>query len=299
MEKRIDLSFEESLKPWGEDSVYNRELMVTKLEENRAAVPHQDIPVRIEGLAITLVTRGEMRMNVDCIPYSLGKNMMIESLEKHVVSDVTMSDDLEGYFILVNRDFAARSANSTKIVPSEIMLNKQLNPVSELQEEEAHRLADIIEKLRRNIARRDHYFYDGLIMTSVGGLILELWDLSMKNEKLKDKYMERDSKMELSIRFLQLVRQYCREHHDVSFYAGQLCVTPDYLTRAMKAVSGQTAIRFISRVLVTEAKILLREQGKSMQQIAEELNFFDQSAFGKFFKKHTGLSPMQYKNKLL
>jgi AraC-like DNA-binding protein len=50
-------------------------------------------------------------------------------------------------------------------------------------------------------------------------------------------------------------------------------------------------------MLLTEAKILLRKPDATVKQVADELNFGDQSSFGKFFKKHTGLTPVEYKNK--
>jgi AraC-like DNA-binding protein len=71
--------------------------------------------------------------------------------------------------------------------------------------------------------------------------------------------------------------------------------TASNLSRIMKAFSGKTAVKWINDVLVTEAKILLRKPGATVQQIADELNFGDQSSFGKFFKKHTGLTPREYR----
>jgi AraC-like DNA-binding protein len=46
---------------------------------------------------------------------------------------------------------------------------------------------------------------------------------------------------------------------------------------------------------MTEAKILLRNPSLSIQQIADQLNFSDQSSFGKFFKKHHRMSPLEYR----
>ncbi|WP_366518190.1 helix-turn-helix domain-containing protein, partial [uncultured Mucilaginibacter sp.] len=48
---------------------------------------------------------------------------------------------------------------------------------------------------------------------------------------------------------------------------------------------------------VLEAKVLLRNYEISIAQVAEEINFPDQSSFGKYFKKHTGFSPSEYRIK--
>jgi AraC-like DNA-binding protein len=49
---------------------------------------------------------------------------------------------------------------------------------------------------------------------------------------------------------------------------------------------------------VEEASRLLRDPELTLQQIAEELSFSDQSSFGKFFKKHSGMTPMKYRQSL-
>ena len=48
--------------------------------------------------------------------------------------------------------------------------------------------------------------------------------------------------------------------------------------------------------MIQEAKNLLRYSGKNVQQIAYELNFSNQSSFGKYFKNLTGMSPTQFQN---
>ena len=95
--------------------------------------------------------------------------------------------------------------------------------------------------------------------------------------------------------FRHLLHQHCREQHEVSFYAEQLCVTPDYLSKVMRNFSGRSAVKWINHSLIMEAKILLRKPEMTIQTIAETLHFSDQSAFGKFFKKHTGMSPLSYR----
>ncbi len=76
------------------------------------------------------------------------------------------------------------------------------------------------------------------------------------------------------------------------FYADKLCVTSDYLSKVVREYDGQSAAKWIINAVITEAKILLREPDKTINQIAIELNFPDQSTFGKFFKRNTGLSPL-------
>ncbi|HPA24769.1 MAG TPA: helix-turn-helix domain-containing protein, partial [Candidatus Cloacimonas sp.] len=59
---------------------------------------------------------------------------------------------------------------------------------------------------------------------------------------------------------------------------------------------GKTAGAWINEMLLLESKVRLQDKSQSIAQIAYDLNFSDPSHFGKFFKKHTGASPLEYKS---
>ena len=60
-------------------------------------------------------------------------------------------------------------------------------------------------------------------------------------------------------------------------------------------MTGKSANKWIDESLIVEAKILLKTPDITVQRVADLLNFSDQSTFGKFFKKHVGLSPMEFR----
>lgn len=85
----------------------------------------------------------------------------------------------------------------------------------------------------------------------------------------------------------------------MSYYAKKLFITPQYLSVVLKDLTGKTANILINQAIMTEARILIRSQAYSIQQIADQLCFADQSTFGKFFKKNEGISPAEYKKQLI
>lgn len=95
--------------------------------------------------------------------------------------------------------------------------------------------------------------------------------------------------------FMQLVSANFRTQRSVNFYASQLYISPKYLSLIIKEATGYTATEWIDRYVTLEAKNLLRYSGRNVQQIAYDLNFHNQSAFGKYFKHQTGLSPSQFR----
>ena len=81
----------------------------------------------------------------------------------------------------------------------------------------------------------------------------------------------------------------------VAYYADRLCVTPQYLSKAVTAVSGNTVSSWINKAVVLDARILLRDTTKSISEIVDELHFPNDSFFCRYFKRETGQTPMQYR----
>ena len=74
-----------------------------------------------------------------------------------------------------------------------------------------------------------------------------------------------------------------------------MCLTPNYLSSVVRKVSGKSATEWIDDFVISEAKIMLRYLDVSIQEVAYKLNFTTQSAFGKYFKQCTGMSPREFR----
>ncbi|GAB1462314.1 helix-turn-helix domain-containing protein [Pedobacter sp.] len=100
---------------------------------------------------------------------------------------------------------------------------------------------------------------------------------------------------ELTTNFLNLLSEQFKLEKRVQYYADALFVTSRYLSTVVKKVTGKTAGEIIDEMVINEAKVLLSSHLMNVAQVADELRFSDQSFFGKFFKKYTGISPSIYK----
>ena len=88
-----------------------------------------------------------------------------------------------------------------------------------------------------------------------------------------------------------------KQSRDVAFYADRLCITSKHLSQVVKEVSGKSALDIIEEYVITECKALLLSTTMTIQQISDSLNFTTQSVFGKYFKRVTGISPSEYRNR--
>jgi AraC family transcriptional activator of pobA len=95
-------------------------------------------------------------------------------------------------------------------------------------------------------------------------------------------------------RFLSMVHDHSIMQHDVQFYANSLCISTRYLNEITNCF-GKSPKQLIDEQLIAEIKVLLRYTDLSITQIAEQLKFPDQSYLSRYFKKHTGDSPSNYR----
>lgn len=96
--------------------------------------------------------------------------------------------------------------------------------------------------------------------------------------------------------FKKIVNEHCATQRAIPFYADKLYVSPHHLSAVISKVSGKSVMFWINRAVVLQAKVLLKNDNLMVYEIAERLNFPNQSAFGKFFKRETGMSPGEYRD---
>ena len=96
-------------------------------------------------------------------------------------------------------------------------------------------------------------------------------------------------------RFMSLVSEYHGSERGMAFYAGRLGMTPKYLSKVIKQVSGRSAPDWIDSYVILEAKNMLKYTDISIKEIVYRLRFPNQSSFYRFFKAHTGMTPSEYR----
>lgn len=97
--------------------------------------------------------------------------------------------------------------------------------------------------------------------------------------------------------FYALLNRYHAKHREVKFYADKMSITPDYLYKLIYRTDKITPKEVIDRNTIVTIKNYLQSTDLSVKSIADELNFEDASYMCRFFRKMTGMSPNQFRNK--
>ena len=106
---------------------------------------------------------------------------------------------------------------------------------------------------------------------------------------------EQSREAELVKSFMELLDKNFKEKKMVAEYARQLLVTPNYLNRIIKKITGFSAGHHIRQRVVLEAKRMGRYSGVGMKEIAYDLGFLDSAHFSRFFKTFAGINFSEFK----
>lgn len=98
--------------------------------------------------------------------------------------------------------------------------------------------------------------------------------------------------------FEQLLEKHHLSERRVSFYADQLGLSSEVLSRKSRQAFGKTPTQLIQDRVIIAAKRFLHLSDKSVKEIAVLLNFQDEFYFSRYFKKATGLSPKHFRDKV-
>ncbi len=113
------------------------------------------------------------------------------------------------------------------------------------------------------------------------------------------KHPARQSAERLYQRFSTLLIESYPKPRDVQWYADALAVSPNYLARAVKQISGKNTMGWINEAIMTDVRTALIHTDESIKEIASRLGFSNPAFFGKYVKKHSGLTPKQLRKQLI
>ena len=128
-------------------------------------------------------------------------------------------------------------------------------------------------------------------------LLLTLYNASDRPENTTQKDNSKRSRQLLNHFFELVGENILSGQRNIPFYAKRLCVSERYLFKVCKKETGKTPKDLINEFLIGQIKNALLTTEMTHQQIADQFNFPDQSAFGQFFKRQEGMSPSEFRQR--
>lgn len=233
------------------------------------------IPYRVKDARITHILGGEASYRINLIDYTLKAGDVVL-----IPADTIME------IIRFDEDYAAQalSFSADSGVPTEPMALTFLSP----SEEDLIRMDKYLELIALQMQRGTHP--QGVLTHLVCSLLEDILTSIPRKADAKK------SRNEAIFRqFVSLLREFGSRERTVPFYADKLNLTPNHLSAVIRKHTGQSVMDWVNRTTITEAKVLLKNSDMKIYEIAESLNFSEPTAFNRYFKKQTGLTPAAYR----
>lgn len=136
---------------------------------------------------------------------------------------------------------------------------------------------------------------DDIVSLQMKSFFLGLSDYLRQHPELRHPDVDSQRTEELFSRFMNILEHDFMESKDVQYYADRLCITRKYLSVIVKRKTGKTPKTMINEYVITQLKLRLHNTNDSIRQIATAFHFPDDSLMIRYFKAHTGLTPVQYR----
>lgn len=231
----------------------------------------------VEGRFL-IVTGGSARLEINLEAYSLEKGDIILAMPDTIIEIKSTSDDFNIMGMMFREDVPVPRMAHVKPSAGELELMKRM---IRMTWDIAH-----IEPFRRETVRN--------MTTAMVSNILEMQEKT--DTGLHSEHLSRQE--QLFRRFKKLVSRHCIKERSIAFYADSLYISPHYLSGIVSKVSGKPVMYWINHAVILQAKIMLKENNAMIYEVADRLNFPNQSFFGRFFKRETGMTPGEYQSKM-
>ena len=241
----------------------------------------------------TIVTRGWVTILYNGCELTLNEGDLYTYSPGFEVTVLMASDNYRGICLLADEHFTLSLPTVRDAIRTAYFTVVELtSPVLPLKTDDQHRLQELMQMMI-------HYQQTGLPQANDSLRMLYnlfLTDLSAIQQNSISEHRFPHRVEELFLGFLHLLPRHFAEHHNIGFYASELCITTTYLSRVVRQVSGgRTVVDYINRLLLTEACYLLRQTTLSVAQIAEQLHFAETTTFARFFKRMKGMNPREFR----
>lgn len=257
-------------------------------------------PSRIDGFVAAYCQKGDFKCTINLTEYVIHDGMLVVNTPNNIIQlepvDHQNDEVVEMTILAVSPQYMTTlSSDLNKIFTN--ALNVLKTPILEMAPEEVDLAMKYLHLIDNVVNTDSEYRNDSVsyLLTSVfyliGGMIMKR--LVAKEEQNDAVTSTRHKR--IFEQFVELVEKYHNTERSVSFYADKLCISSKYLSKIIKNVSGFSAPDIINKYVILEAQHLLRHTDLSIKEIADQLNFPNNSFFYKYFKAHTGLTPKAYR----
>ena len=250
-----------------------------------------------------LCTNGIAQLEYDGVEVRLEKNDLFLYMVKSVATKFLCSSDFNCKMIWFTRSSLWDVSQFSNVKINDFSTYK-LHPKIHLDTVDYKLFETYFKLLSGRMRDRLRLLYEDIVRSLWGTMLIELLSIYRRNVNLPvvSSDVERGGNISLHKKllvdkFVDIVEQSNGRIRRVDEFASQMNITPKYLSMIMKEVMNRRPSFIIQHFTLMTIEHRLRFTAMTMQEIANDLNFPNPSFFGKYFKEHMGMTPMEYRVK--
>lgn len=253
-----------------------------------------DKPHRVEFYQIHYITKGTGTHFIDFKPYQYNEGSII-FVSKRQVQAFDVRSNVDGFLILFTDDFLSKNLIHSDILSMYRLYNYHLyEPVIYFEETGKEFIKHIVNDMYWEYLLADNFAKEEILC-----LLLKLFLL--KVERIKRSLTPKEKNVEWLSTFgvfKNYLEEQFAETRNAKEYAKMMNISYKHLNEVCKSVTGNTSKVFIDQFIILETKRHLSTSDISVKELTYILGFDEPTNFLKYFKKHTGQTPSQFKKKL-
>jgi YesN/AraC family two-component response regulator len=260
--------------------------------DNITTIPGLMKQFKVNFIAYVMVTEGRLSLDLNGVNYQLDRNSSLFVDRKMVVDNIRHTENFNCLICAMSTDMGFAFFNKSLL---QSIMHIMANPVIKLEQAEVDLMMKYYNLLVFKMDHQEMNFGRETVRDIIRCFAYDL--LSNINRHL-DTDSEGDMLRQsdrIYRRFMLLLAENSNVNRSVASYAEELCVSPKYLTSVCRKHSDYTASELIATAMVGRIKQLLLYSDLSIKEVANELGFDNLSFFGKYVRKHLGLSPNHYR----
>lgn len=250
----------------------------------------QDNYVDVNGFMLIGVRAGICNLSVNDKRYELKAGDLFILGPRNILYQVEASSDFHAYGYLLSPEYILYITKQVKLNTASYLLTAICNVVQVTEEEcELFRTYHTLlgARLKRSVSPLQRKLIDHLLQAAAVEMAILFEKYNFQNVQPTSF----TSGEHIFQRFVELLRTHNSSLRNVNDYARALGITPKYFSFVCKQVRGKTASSIINEELLADAKVLLQDPANTIKSVSEQLGFANQSHFGTFIRRHTGMSP--------
>lgn len=256
------------------------------------SMPLYDTPTRLETTVLSVCLNGFTRVGVNMQEYYIGPGSLIIAMPDQFLQSIEISENYQGIVIAISRKYTDEIFPKLKVILPFFFYTKEY-PCLNLQGNELNYIMEYYNMFWERVNTDNNASTKEIIQSLILAMFYEIYNIY--RQRIPRKIEKKNRKDVIYDQFMRMLSENYKKERSVNFYAKNLYLTPKHLSSVVKEISGKTAGEWIDNFVIFEAKSLLRSSQLNIQEIADELNFANQSFFGKYFKHYTGVSPKEFR----